>query len=94
MKSQPILIVAFISCFLVMVSNQQLGEQATKNAKIERSAITSNGPIESLRHFLRDMKNIASGFLANRLDRLRVSGQKTQERAIQWFQNIFKSKKI
>jgi len=93
MKSPPILILILLSCFLVMVSSQELGGQANNNAKIEKSA-TSNGPIQSLRHFLRDMTNVASGFLTNRLDRLRVSSQKTKERVNQWFRNLFKSNKL
>lgn len=91
MKSQSILMVVVLNCFLVIVSNQELAGQVIKNVELEKGAQKSNGPIESLRHFLRDMKNITSGFLSNRIDGLRISSQKVIEKANQWFQNIFKS---
>ena len=89
-------LVLFCCLFAIVGSDKE----APKAVNMEESALLDgismaarSGPVESLRHFVRDMKNIASGFLANRLDRLRVSRQKMQDRANQWFRKFFKSDK-
>ena len=49
-----------------------------------------NSYIQSVRHFLQDLKNMAGGFMSNRLDRLEYKRQMVKQKVKEMFRKWLK----
>ncbi|KAI9549847.1 hypothetical protein GHT06_001554 [Daphnia sinensis] len=56
-----------------------------------QSVAVHNTYIQSFRHFLKDLKNMAGGFMANRIDKLQHKHHLAKEKVTRIFQKLFTS---
>ncbi len=77
-KSTPFFILLFVFVVIYYASSEPVDRA--------KQVVHRNNYIQSVRHFLQDFKNMAGGFMSNRLDRLEHKRQLVKQKV----KNIFR----
>lgn len=88
---RPTLLLLFLSpVFLCQVNSSTATIKPETNRNVGRllGDGTKNSYGQSVHHFLKDFKNMAGGFMANRMDRLKHKGQLMKEKAKNLFRKL------